>query len=274
MRAGFRQFQALALLGGLLLTPATPAVANLRAAIYRDMGASGALRPVPGLLLEHERLAFTFEGVYGDLQDQARNPSRNGQIEAVYRFRSETGRPGEFAFITPSAGNARAWINGRELPVQVSPFTEPLPARTDRRGEAPAARFSLAFAGDLRAGVNEVTVTYSQPLSVQETGLRYFHRSRWHTFAEYEFWPIQEWTRTPDFRAEITLSIPRRRGLGEWLFGPSLRPSALGIRRQRDSQPLDLPYRLEKTRDRLLAHFTLTGEMLPDLLLVAAREKE
>ena len=38
----------------------------------------------------------------------------------------------------------------------------------------------------------------------------------------YEFWPLKEWARAQGFRADLTLSVPRSRGLWETLFGPDL----------------------------------------------------
>ena len=262
-----------AVLLGLALLPGTLALANLRAAIYRDLGASGALRPVPGLVVVSERLDFTFEGVFRDPRIDGLHPTHLCKVEAVYQVRSEGEHPAILEFIAPSAQDATARINGVAAELHSTVFQD------DQRvnlpwHQGPRERLTLAFQGTLRPGANEIAVTYTQPLSSRELGLRYFHRPRWRTSAEYEFWPIKEWTRAPWFRAEVTLSIPRPTGLGEFFFGPSILIGGTSQPRQRTQEPAPLPCTLGKTPDRLLAHFTFAGEDLPDLLEVMATEKD
>jgi hypothetical protein len=256
----------------LILATGTLALANLRAAIYRDLGAGGALRPVPGLTLQGETLAFTFDGVHrGPMPDLDRQP-QVCRVEAVYRLEAAEAREAIFSFITPSAEDATARINGMVVKVVSTPFEEP--PRLDRRGQPVAERrFSLAFEAPLRAGPNEVVVTYRQPLGAEEQGLAYFHRSRWRSFAGYEFWPVKEWKRAPGFQAEVTLSVPRVRGLWETLFGPDL---ILGARtRNRGGEAPELPVACvnSRTADRLVSRFTISGDQLPDVLTVSATEK-
>ncbi|MDR3682254.1 MAG: hypothetical protein P4L11_00890 [Geothrix sp.] len=256
----------------LLLLAGTFAVANLRRAILWDPGASGALRPVPGLTLQDETLAFTFGGVHrGPMPDLARQP-RVCRIEAVYRLVAATDQAAAFNFIAPSADAVSARVNGREVAVTPSVFQEP--PRLDRQGTPVAGpRYSLAFHGPLRAGPNEVAVAYSQTLGADEQGLAYFHRSRWRTFVGYEFWPVKEWVRVPGFKAELTLSVPRSPGLWETLFGPDL---LLGVEtRDRDgaAPPSPVAGSHLRTADRLVSRFTLAGDRLPDVLTVSATEK-
>jgi hypothetical protein len=269
-----RRLWATALLATLVLAPSTLAVANLRRAIYRDLGASGGLQPVPGLLLNGERLTFTFDGVFQRPEREGWNATHLCRVEAIYTFRAEVEHPAVFEFIAPSAQAALAQINDVASPIQVAPFTGPQPPpEGPTRDEPPAPRFKLTFQGAVRAGANEVVVTYLQSLSSQESGVRYFHRPRWRTFLGYEFWPIKEWARDPAFRAELTFSIPRRRGFRPWLFG---QPFALALegRALKGGARVDLPFTLEQTHDRLVAHATLSGEALPDLLAISAAEKE
>lgn|GEM_PF-479113 len=283
----FRRPRTLMLVATILLVPGTLLVANMRAAFFRDQGPSGALRPVPGLKVEGERLTFTFEDVVLGVQTDGLPPTKLGRVEAVYRLRSEGEHAAMFEFVAASDASVTASINGTPAEVRVTPSDIQL--QFDRSRQVPGRRFTLAFLGSLRPGANEVAVTYTQPLSCEEMGLRYFHRSRWRTFAEYDFWPIKEWVRDPAFRAEVTLSIPRTRKVHDFFFGPSLllagetfaRKELQGARQppeaRNSAEPAPsrkLPFTLEKTPDRLLAHFTLTGEDLPDLLRVSATEKD
>jgi hypothetical protein len=269
--AAFRPWRLLKV-SVLLLATCTLVVANLRRAILWDPGTSGALRPVPGLTLQGESLTFTFGGVHrGPLPDLVRQ-AQVCRIEAVYRLVAASDQAAAFSFISPSADAASVHVNGVEVAVIPSVFPES--PRLDRQGtQLPGQRYSLAFHAPLRVGNNEVAVSYSQVLGAEEQGLAYFHRSRWRTFVGYEFWPLKEWARSPGFKADLTLSVPRSRGLWETLFGPDL---LLGVEtrdREGTGRPVLVAGSHLRTADRLVSRFTLTGDQLPDFLTVSATEK-
>ena len=257
----------------LIFTSGIHCHANMRAAVYRNLGTSGALRPVGGLTLKSEQISFTFDGVYLGPKVEVDDHPKSCRVEVIYHLSSRSEQEALFDFISPSADAASAQINGKEVGVVATAFEDPKQEGSPSRNIL-RKRFSLTFHGALLTGANTVAVTYTQPLSASEFGLSYISRSRWQTFAEYEFWPIKEWARDEDFKAEVALSVPRTRSLRESVFGPKLILSAGERTRGADSQSTTaIPCTFEKTRDRLVTRFTLSGKTLPDILTVSAAEK-
>ena len=274
------------LLAALILAPSVFVLANMRAAMMRDLGSIGGLRAVPGLTLERERLDFTFDGVFLAAEPEVGHATKKCRVEAVYHLRSEAEHPALFEFIALADEAVLATINGAPVAVQSTPSDFQL--QIDLNHRVASKRYTFAFQGTLHSGANDVAVTYLQPLSSREGNLGYFRTPRWTTFVAYDFWPIKAWVRDPAFRADITLSIPRTRPVHDFFFGPSLLLAAEGHARKvlkanrqswesdlptEPTPPEDLPCALEKTPGRWVGHFALTGPDLPDLLQLSVTEK-
>lgn len=246
--------------------------ANLRAPRILHPGLGGALVPVPGLVLEGERIAFTFDALHQG-PDPARTPAAAwGQVAVSYRIQAQAAQSILLRFIAPSSEAAVAEVNGAPALIQAQPCDDFGNGAPGFR-RAPRTGYTLQFQGQLRPGANEVRVVYRQALGAEEYDVSYFTRSRWRTFADYAFWPLKEWRRDPAFTAEITLSVPRRRSLWAILFGARQELRAIGLRNEHGWRLKVIPGSVTRTEDRLVGRFILAGEDLPDLLTVTASER-
>lgn len=240
----------------ILWTGSADAFANLRPPYVRAGGLGGELRRVPGLVLHAERLSITFEGTSTGKLATVMAQQQRAQIRAVYRVAATDTRTATFDFVAGSQEAAEARVNGVARPVQVVP----------QAGGDPAEGFTLRFEAAMRAGMNDIEVTYRQPLAVQELSHGYFRRSRWRSSLDYAFWPLKAWERTVDFKAEVILTLPRR-----GLFGPEIMPVLEGRIPRGTATPL--PGRLERQGGHRILRVVLGPDPLPDLLSAAAEER-
>lgn len=189
--------------------------ANMRAPTHIEHS-SGELRAEPEKTARLEVLGETLEfrcpESYKGKIDFKAFAERVCQASVMYRIRSDAPATVKLAFIFSGKSNITWKIGGKTF------VSTPVILR---KGEKRYCNFCpddfnnvqqseqvISFA----AGMNELQVTYAQPLSYDESNYGYFSDGKWWQGFSYELWPIAEWQWAGDLKAELKFSIGARSG--------------------------------------------------------------
>ena len=179
---------------GLILT--TLAQANMRAPVSTREPPGSVLTGSNGLTVLHENLRV-------ECNDAC-------VVVAMYSVAAASDGDYQFTFVTPDPAQLAVKVNQTPVDVAHGPLAVDQARRIGEinaraRARPPAqARFETA----LRAGHNEIQVSYRQAHGLQEHGHSYFSKGRFVRHFRYELWPLKEWARAPDFTLDLVVLLP------------------------------------------------------------------
>lgn len=246
--------------------------ANMRAPYHRTYKDSSALHKSGELVLDSENLYFSFDRYFTGDVGVVTAEKNYCRVKAVYQVESDSDMTAEFDFISPSAGDAFAGINGTPSVISTTELAKDPDSSKLKWNTFYGDLYSLKFSGKLVKGKNTITVKYIQPAGVTETSYGYFKKSRWFTYVGYEFSPIKEWKRSGSFTADIEVSVPYNWGTADSIFGPDIVPGVTGFDNENKRRYMPEVFETRKTGGSLIQRFRFTGE-LPDKLTVSVSEK-
>jgi hypothetical protein len=251
---------------------AAAASANMRAPYRLAFTSGGALIPVKGLTVLSEKLKFHFENFAAGNISEVTAKKHRCKVETTYKINSATAQSASFEFISPSSESVLIKINGvRTVSKSDILFND------DRNDSGSWSRdvktsYSIKFNSDLQKGINEIEVSYIQPVSIFETKYGYFTKSEYSNSVSYEFWPIKEWNIDKNFTAEIEISAPCVWWFTDFITGPDVNIELKGFSKVYNSEIKILNGKYSHKDDILYRKCALT-ETYPDILEIIVNEK-
>ncbi len=183
--------------------------ANLRAPRTEAQMPSSAVGPPKSDLqtrVLHEDLTF-------------RCQHKTCRVTATYLVEADRFAAVALDFILPVDARVSARVDQARVPVSLT--------RADVAGVAIAERLRLrdhymvhdpypmppsyqaTASVELRAGPNQITFEYEQPLGAYERDYGYFHNGRMVLQCFYVLWPLREWARARDFAIDLRFEVDR-----------------------------------------------------------------
>ncbi|MBN1498619.1 MAG: hypothetical protein JW982_00555 [Spirochaetes bacterium] len=243
--------------------------ANLRAPYIHSYKPSSALNSVSGLKVLSENLRFEFSGFASGKINSVISSNYICRTYAVYNVESENIFSAEMEFISPSADSIEIKLNDATIPFHTEIISQDDDDGNWRR--IVKTLYSINFTGDFRKENNRIEVVYSQPVSIYETSYGYFRKSRYSSSVTYEFWPLKEWERDINFTAEITISVPYKWGISDYITGSDINLELNGL--FKDSTRKNIPFNgINSHKKGILVKKYILTDILPDFLNISINE--
>lgn len=244
--------------------------ANLRAPFILKYSSGGALKPVPGLTVLHEKLKFDIKGYAAvNIQDVLKK-KYICLVSAIYTVQCDTPASASFEFISPSDESIAIKVNG--ITAESRPETIVKDKDTGTWSRNIKTSYCIRFKGELKQDINVIEVTYIQPMSITETSYGYFRESRYLTYAGYEFWPIKEWKLHENFKADIEILVPYSWGITDTVFGQDIKVELKGYTKDMKTVTETVNGTYSHEKDILQKNCSLSGT-IPDMLYIYISEK-
>lgn len=248
------------------------ASANMRAPYRLAYTSGGALIPVKGLTVLSEKLKFHFESFASGNISKVTAKKQICKVETIYKINSDTAQTSSFEFISPSSESVLIKINGVYSASKSDILFNDISNDSGSWSRDVKTSYSIKFNSDLQKGVNEIEVSYIQPVSIFETKYGYFTKSEYLNSVSYEFWPIKEWNIDKNFTAEIEISAPCVWWFTDFITGPDINIELKGFSKEYKKEIKTLNGKYSHKDGILYRKCTLT-DTLPDILEIIVNEE-
>lgn len=144
-------------------------------------------------------------------------------VEATYQIQASQASQLPLEFILPTSAVVVAKVNGISCHTQLSLesstawLTSTQADAINGYGRSGWEIYKANFIAPMQQGVNEITVYYTQPLSILEVRYGYFVRSRFVETFTYILAPLKSWVLADDFKLEVeVLTLIQRPERDPW----------------------------------------------------------
>lgn len=198
-----------------LITCSAFTMANMRAAIQYWQAPSSTLLQGPvqntaGFKVLHEQLRIACD------HDKC-------HVEATYQIQADQAIQLPLEFILPTSAEVVAKVNDIASHTQLS-LESPTPWLTAAQTESMNGYgrniweiYKASFVAAMQKGINEITVYYTQPLSILEVRYGYFVSSRFVETFTYILAPLKSWQLADDFKLDVeVLTLIKRPERDPW----------------------------------------------------------
>ncbi|HEY1405712.1 MAG TPA: hypothetical protein VF857_03800 [Spirochaetota bacterium] len=257
----------------IILALTTHAAGNMRAPLIVTFMSSSALTKSTGTVLS-ERLTFDCDAPVTAANSKNETIDllmRYARITASYTIFVERDEEISTSFILADNLPVTIILNGKNIGTSDSRPISDVPKMKRSWHTLDKSLYESSFKAKLGKGINELTITYRQPMSFSENHYGYFTTSTYITSFSYEMWPLREWTLADNFAVELNVMMSDDTGFTKIFFGSDY---AVRISGEQNHKEGEAPVRREITGtaipspENMLMRKAMLDKNFPDILFV------